>query len=175
VVEERSDEEVSLGCRYRKIYKLYSSYTNIMVELPEISDGRLEELIKEIKPVVRYSRRITSREDKLVQDDKGDLYFIEDVDPRKIAFTWDPKPARMAEEVNPNPYKTIKTIHSYGAPVLFKPSIAEVLAQIPEDDIGRCVAFETDHLGFTEGSSYHLAQTRLYEKLPQRVLQGTQD
>ena len=146
-----------------------------MSELPKISDGRLEELMKEIKPVVRYSRRITSREDKLVQDDEGDLYFIKDVDPRDVAFTWDPEPARMAEEVNPNSYKSIKTIHSYGAPVFFKPSIAEVLAQIPEDDIRRCVAFETNYLGFTEGSSCHLAQTRLYEKLPQRVLQGTQD
>jgi len=107
-----------------------------MAELPKISDGRLEELMKEIKPVVRHSRRITSRDDKLVRDGEGDLYFIEDVDPRGVAFTWDPKPARMAEEVNPNSYKSIETIHSYGAPVFFKPSIAEVLAQIPEEDIG---------------------------------------
>ena len=160
---------------HRKLYKLYSGYMNFMSELPKISDGRLEELMGEIKPVVRYSRRVTSRKDKLVQDDEGDLYFIQDVDPRGVAFTWAPKPARIADEVNPNPYKSIETIHSYGAPVFFKPSIAEVLAQIPEDDIGRCVAFETNPLGFTEGSSYHLAQTRLYEKLPQRFLQGTQD
>lgn len=135
-----------------------------MSQIPQISNERLEELVRKIKPVVRMAKVTTSRGSRMEGDCEGDLYFIEDVDPRKIAFTWSPKPTRMAEEVNPNPYKTIVTIHGYGAPVFFKPSIAEVLAQISEEDTGRCVAFETNELGFTEDSSCHTAKTRLYER-----------
>jgi hypothetical protein len=133
-------------------------------KLPEISDEKLEKLLKDIKPVVRFSKK-NSSEAGLVRDDEGDLYFIEDVDPRGIAFTWDPKPTGIAERVNPNPYRTIQTIHSYGAPAFFKPSIAEVLAQIPEEEYAKCVAFETDsNNGFTQDSEYHTATTKLYER-----------
>jgi len=90
---------------------------SVMARTLEITDERLEELSQQIKPVVRFSRRVTSKSDGLVKDGEGDLYHIESVDLRDVAFTWDPKPARIADEVNPNPYKTLRTIHDYGAPV----------------------------------------------------------
>ena len=106
-----------------------------MSQIPQISDERLEELVGKIRPVVRMSKVTTSRRSRLEQDEEGDLYYVKDVDPRNVAFTWEPKPTSMAKGVNPNPYKEIVTIHSYGAPVFFKPSIAEVLAQISDEDI----------------------------------------
>ncbi|MBS3134181.1 hypothetical protein J4214_03035 [Candidatus Woesearchaeota archaeon] len=134
------------------------------MSIPTITNKNLEELMKKIKPVIRVSRVTNSKGSRLEEDPDGDLYYIKPVEPRKVAFNWDPKPTRLAKSVNPNPYKKIITIHDYGAPSLFKPSIAEVLAQIPEKDIKKCVAFETNLLGFTDSSSYHTAQTRLYEK-----------
>lgn len=139
-----------------------------MDRIPEISDEKLESLMEKIKPVIRYSRRITGAF-KLVKHSEGDLYFIEPVDPREIAFTWEPKPTKFARNVNPEPYKSIGTYHNYGAPVLFKPSIAEVLAQIPEEDIKRCVAFETISEGLDGANCLpegcHVTTTRLYEKV----------
>lgn len=134
------------------------------MSVPAITEKKLKELMKRIKPVVRFSRVENSRGSNLEEDSNGDLFYIKSVNPRDVAFTWEPEPTRMARSVNPSPYKKIETIHDYGAPVFFKPSIAEVLAQIPEKDIGRCVAFETNHLGFTQNSSHHTAETRLYEK-----------
>jgi len=137
-----------------------------MDKIPEIAKERLEELVREIKPIVRFAKVTTSRGSKMEKNDDGDLYFIKDIDPKNVAFTWKPKPTRTAKEVNPNPYKSIVTMHTYGAPTLFKPSIAEILAQIPDEDIGRCVAFETltNYVGSTHDSSYHTTETRLYER-----------
>jgi len=121
-------------------------------KIPEISDERLEELCEKIKPVVDNSRR----------HDKVQLWYIKAVDPRDMSFLWDPKPTKRARGLRK--YKEIVTLHSYGAPVLFKPSIAEVLSQIPEKDIDNVAAFETEHLGFSEGSNYHTAVTILYTR-----------
>ena len=121
-------------------------------KIPEISNKRLEELCKRIKPVVDNSRR----------HDDPELWYIRKVDPRHVAFTWSPKPTKKAEGLKK--YKEIMTLHSYGAPVYFKPSIAEVLAQIPKNDLDKIVAFETKHLGFSKDNEYHAARTILYTK-----------
>lgn len=111
----------------------------------EITDERLAELQKKMRPVIR-------------KDDV--LFYIEEVDPRKIAFTWEPVPTKEATGLVA--LTTLETIHSYGAPVFFKPSIAEVLAQVPEEFVDQAVAFETNHVYFTEGSGFHTATTTLY-------------
>jgi hypothetical protein len=135
-----------------------------MSKIPTISNERLNGLVKKIKPVIRAAKISTSKGTRLEEYKEGDLYFIKPVNPRDVAFTWEPKPTRRARRVNPIPYKTIGTLHTYGAPVFFKPSIAEVLSQIPEEDLDRCVAFETCYLKFAENNLYHEAKTRLYEK-----------
>ena len=66
-------------------------------------------------PVVQFAR-------------KGKRY-IKPVDLFGIAYTWDPKPAGKAKDVKP--LCDITTYHTYGYYGFFKPSIAEVLAQIP--------------------------------------------
>ena len=124
--------------------------------IPAISDELLAELCKKIVPVTEVD---------------GQLFYVEDVDPRTIAFTWDPKVKSPAIELNE--LVTLRTLHSYGAPSLFKPSIAEVLAQIPAAYLDVIVAFKTkpnetnvnywpeaDKLALNWG--YHLGYTTLY-------------
>ncbi len=124
--------------------------------IPPIGDKLLAELVARIRPVIMH-------------DDK--LHFIEPVHPRDIAFTWGAKATK--EAVGLVEVVGLKTLHEYGAPALFKPSIAEVLAQIPAGYIDTVVAFHTrpndenindwpewDHAAMNYG--FHLADTVLY-------------
>jgi hypothetical protein len=125
--------------------------------IPEISDERLAELAKRIRPVVR------SRSNALA--------YIEPCDLRRVSFIWDAKITRKASKLVK--HATIRTLHTYGYYGLFKPSIAEVLAQIPEDLIEQTVAFEV--IGPKDASDlnreqealnagFHVAVTHLYGK-----------
>ena len=98
----------------------------------------------------------------VAENDKGKLHFIKPVDIENTAFTWDPK--LEDEAISLKPLQNINTIHDYGAPSLFKPSINEVLAQIPADVLDRVTAFSTDvdPRQFTPGGSHHLGLTTLY-------------
>lgn len=126
--------------------------------IPEITDERLAELVERIKPIVRW--------------DNGDQYYIEPVDPRGVAFTWDPTPTKKAMGLMP--IRDITTYHTFGYHGMFKPSIAEVLAMIPEDVIDEVVAFEIVELPETADDlnknfealidGYHVAKTRLYKR-----------
>jgi hypothetical protein len=113
--------------------------------IPKITDERLTELLIRIKVVHHFEK---------------ELYYIKPVDPRRIAFTWDP--IKDGEAKGLKILKQIYTYHDYGHPALFKPSIAEVLAQIPEDVIDEVVAFETQYVDFDEGNDCHIACTILY-------------
>lgn len=128
-----------------------------MNRIPSISDEQLNELYQRIKPVARKSR--------------GDLYYIRDVDPRGVAFTWDPKYTQKAKGLQP--LQNIVTYHTYGYYGFFKPSVAEVIAQIPKDCIDQVVAFETkgpeDASDLNQhiqelNDGYHVATTTLYEQ-----------
>lgn len=134
--------------------------------IPPISNERLAELSARIKPVVRFA----VGEEGLFPDKRGVPYFIEDVDPRKTAFTWDPKPTTQAEGLQP--IRDVITYHTWAYYGFFKPSIAEVLARIPADLVDRVTAFEIvrapetaedfnlDRAAFNAG--LHVATTRLY-------------
>lgn len=124
--------------------------------VPEITEEKLNNLIQKIHPVIR-------------KDDK--LYLIEIPDFRNTAYTWD---AQITKEFsNLKEVTRIKTHHYCGYYGFFKPSIAEVLSQIPENLIDKINAFEI--IGdidsgteeevkiFSEGNG-HLATTILYRK-----------
>jgi hypothetical protein len=93
-----------------------------------------------------------------------------------IAYTWDPKPSRPPEKaIGLKPLCDITTYHVYGYHGCFKPSIAEVLAQIPEEHVSsKVVAFEMVEMPETADdlnrehdaldAGYHVARTRLYVK-----------
>ena len=124
--------------------------------IPEVPKKRIEELAERIKPVVQFAR-------------KG-KYYIRPVDLFGIAYTWDPKSADKATGLKL--LCDITTYHTYGYYGMFKPSIAEVLAQIPAEYLDKVVAFEIvgspetaddlnrEHEAVNAG--YHVATTRLY-------------
>ena len=124
--------------------------------IPEVSNEEITKLAKRIKPVVLFKR-------------KG-LCYIKPVDLFKVAYTWDPKSAKKATGLIP--LCEITTHHGFGYAGFFKPSIAEVLAQIPQAYLKRVVAFEivdspkdADDLNKEKdalNAGYHVAKTRLY-------------
>lgn len=125
------------------------------VFVPEISEEKLNRLSKKIVPVI-------------TQDNK--LYQIEIPDLRNTAYTWDYK--ITAEYIGLKEIKRIKTNHYCGYYGLFKPSISEVLSQIPEDLVNNVCAFEIisdvesgteDEIKIFNYGNGHLATTILYQ------------
>lgn len=125
--------------------------------IPKVSESIIRERAERIKPVVRF---------------KGVPHYIEPVDLFTTAFTWDPKAAGRADGLIP--LADITTYHTYGYYAFFKPSIAEVVAQIPKGMLDKAVAFEiverpesADDLNDERealNAGYHVATTRLYGK-----------
>ena len=131
-----------------------------MSRIPEISNERLAELHARIKPVVRGAKTTKG----VVRHDEGDLYYIQDVDLRGESFIWDPTLTELAEGLNE--FARIETAHTCGYYGIFKPSIAEVLAQIPVAFLDRCMAYEccVGDVDIIEGGSAHRVMTVLYER-----------
>lgn len=122
--------------------------------IPPISDEELNRRAACIKPLVR----------------QGDvLHTITQPCLRTIAFTW--SPAFTGEAPAVRKVATLTTYHTYSYYGFFKPTIAEVLAQIPAELVEQVDAFEligpegVDDLNnhkqaLNEG--YHVAQAVLY-------------
>ena len=135
---------------------------NVKIDsIPKISKDRVLELYSRIKPVVRFYRG------ELSEDGRGKLYHIKKVNPFNIAFTWDPKPLKIARGLEK--IIDIETLHTWGYYGIFKPSIEEVLAQIPREYIDRVSAFETQLVSLDPSvairGDYHVAMTSLYENI----------
>lgn len=103
--------------------------------IPKLNQEELEQRYANIKP--------------LVKDGSGDLCYIKRPESLTgVSFLWDPKLKDKAKDIEP--ITTIKTLHTYGHYALFKPSIAEVLAQIPKHLLDTACAF---HLQGPGGAS----------------------
>lgn len=96
-----------------------------LIQIPEITDERLNELLARIKPVIEFD---------------GVKHYIKKCHPRNVAYTWDAKKATPAPPLRE--IATIRTYHTYGYHGFFKPSIAEVIAQIPAEHIDQVTEFE---------------------------------
>ncbi len=118
-------------------------------------DAQIAELLKTIRPII-------------LRD--GIPHVCDPVDPRGVSFTWDPK------NLVPAPFVTacgtIRTLHTFGHYMLFKPSIAEVLAQIPDPTgiVGFSIVGPTDAIDLNRESEalnagFHAATTTLYRSL----------
>jgi hypothetical protein len=128
------------------------------IGIPSVPSEQITLLAERIKPVAEFNS-------------KGKCY-IKPVDLFKIAYTWDPKPASKANGLKA--LCDITTYHAYGYYGCFKPSIAEVLAQIPQEHLEKVVAFEIvgspqtcDDLNREQealNAGFHVATTRLYTK-----------
>jgi hypothetical protein len=122
---------------------------------PKLSDEQIAERLKFVQPVARFG-------------ETKHLSTIVPVDPRSVAFTWSPvqaEPLKDAFEV-----ARIETYHLCGYIALFKPSIDEVLAQIPPHLYAYCKYFETlshdDVVACFNQGDGHRTVTILYSDLP---------
>lgn len=125
--------------------------------IPEVPKKVIRKRAKRIKPVYEFD---------------GKKRFIKKVKLFSTAFTWDPKPRKKARKLVA--LQDITTYHTWAFYGFFKPTIAEVLAQIPEDVLDKVVAFEivmkpetADDLNKDKealNAGYHVATTRLYGK-----------
>ena len=143
----------------RQIYQRHQ-YQNIhkgiyMEYIPEITNDRITKLLKQMQPIIEKDQK---------------FFSIKKVDPRKTAFTWDPK--RKKEIKNIEPIRTVETYHTWAFYGFFKPTIAEVLAQLPADIEKEIVAFKTEmkpHNNWRETlagpmQEYHIGHTTFYRK-----------
>jgi len=127
-----------------------------VLEVPGLPEDRIRELALRIKPAVEFKR-------------EGRCY-IKPVDVFAEAFTWDSEPASNATGLKP--LCDITTYHPYGYYGFFKPSIAQVILQIPQEHLDTVIAFEIvkspdipdglDPESDVLNAGYHVATTRLY-------------
>lgn len=89
------------------------------VLVPEISDEQIEEM-RAIEPLLREPETCWYRR----------ILGISKIHPRRSSFLWDAKPTGERLTFGPLNNVAIITFHTYGAPALFKPSLAEVYASI---------------------------------------------
>ncbi len=126
-------------------------------KIPEISDKTLVERLNSIKPVRRVLNFPPHHGDfhkgaKFTWEDiTGELYYIAILSTdlkalKNQPFTQYSRPTTLAKGLTP--YKDITTLHEFQHYNFnhFQGTIAEVIAQIPEEDIGVAIAFETSNL-----------------------------
>lgn len=127
------------------------------MNIPELSEELLQDLARRIRPVVR--------------DQSQRLRFIEAVDLRTVSFTWNPNFTDAADHLVD--VVRIRTLHTYAYYGFFKPTIAEVLAQIPAEMVPEVSAFETigpfDATDLNReigalNAGFHVAMTTLYRE-----------
>jgi hypothetical protein len=135
--------------------------------IPKISNEELAELAKRIRPIVRKASDINR------------LFFIKpDPDLRGLSYLWDVKYEEEATGLFE--FATITTFHTYGYHGFFKPSVAEVIAQIPPEFRDRVVAFEITNRPFSAedlnkervalNQGFHVAVTALYTTVDDATL-----
>lgn len=113
----------------------------------EISDEELEFRMRKMKPAFMVD---------------GKLTFMVVPHPRDVSFTWEMIPLETA--VRWREAGRIETHHRCGYIGLFKPSIAEVLAQVPSYLLEQANAFETltDSVSCYGAGNGHRAITVFY-------------
>ena len=100
--------------------------------IPKISDAELLDLYRLLKPIVE------------VEDIKHCLKKLSLLDLRTLAYTWSAKENKR-EAIDPSKMETVDEfacLHKWGFYGFFKPSVAEVLAQVPGHVIEDANAFE---------------------------------
>lgn len=141
-----------------------------------IADGQLAERAAVVQPLVRRYRYETVNETTFREVDCG-LWYVETPSNLRSEFAWSPKWLRHVADGELVPVKKVRTLHTYEHPSMFKPSIAEVLAQAP-DDLHKYVAFSVagpetaDDLNRERdalNAGFHVAVTTYYK----RATEGT--
>jgi hypothetical protein len=87
----------------------------------------------------------------------GRLYTFDLPDPRNTAFTWEPMNLAPVDEMA-GYYEVVRTAtqHGCGYHAFFKPSLAEVLAQMPNDPSINAFYLDGDSVVVLDGGAGHL-------------------
>jgi hypothetical protein len=125
-------------------------------KVPGILDRDLEKRCKQMQPVVRFRLARGRAHPGL----RGTLCYIEPTDPRRTSFLDYPVTIKPANDLIQ--LAVIQTIHSTGLRG-HRPSVAEVIAQIPPTYIDDVVAFESGRFTFLPKATYTVANTILYK------------
>lgn len=101
------------------------------------------------------------------------MHCTNDTDHFEASFPWGAKATSEAKDLME--VARIRTLHTYGYYGFFKPSLAEVIQQIPEEVLGQVEYFvingpdTADDLNREKemlNKGYHVAETVLYKKTP---------
>ena len=87
-----------------------------IIVIKTLSAEMVEKLLTKIHPLVKNN---------------NEWFHIKVPDAFKVSYIWDPQITERTKELKV--LRTIPTLHTYGYYGFFKPSIAEILSQIPED------------------------------------------
>ena len=124
--------------------------------IPKITREKVDELRQRIKPAARFVKG----SEGLFRDSRGMLHYIKlTTDPVTQSYYWDPVAGEKCKKLKP--LKKIVTHHGTGG-FFFKPSEAEVLAQIPEMLLGEVVAYEIVSAHITDERDDSIAEIQLY-------------
>lgn len=104
--------------------------------IPDISDERLLELYQRIRPIRKngWGQRCWLNEFNLKDLRNANLAWSD----KRITVPIDETGVKLRE------LGSFKCLHTWNAPALFHPTVAEVLAQIPKELVGEAKAFEID-------------------------------
>ncbi|MBP3431560.1 MAG: hypothetical protein J6K39_01720 [Clostridia bacterium] len=154
----------------------YEELANILKE--KMDKVRLLKLAAKIKPVVRF---VQNGQNDFAFDDNGELYYIQPCNIRTESFLWtDQNP--ICKAVKLVKLAEVDSLHTYGYPLLFKPSVEECLKYLPNGITDRVVAFEVkptyeevyQAVVKTENGSFHKGKTTFYgleegAKVPEEI------
>jgi len=134
--------------------------------IPNISKKRLQKLAKQIKPIDYFW--LEDCQYSTLCYIKGHFYVKNTR--LHTAFLWSEEAGKEVTDLKP--LINIKTFHRWGYYGFFKPSVAEVLAQIPKKYLKQVVAFriinhpensnDLNEDKILYGTDLHVATTRLY-------------
>ncbi len=107
--------------------------------IPQLPKKVIKKRAKKIKPVMRL---IEDKDGSWIKDPNGSRYIVSGYNIFNYSYIWKPKPLMKIKAVGN--VATIITYHETPYPGSFNPSVAEVLAQIPEELLPYVDAFEID-------------------------------
>ena len=130
--------------------------------IPEMSIEEIVKWYKTIKPIVCYN---------------GDLRFLRELSPDELIQTSYVYIKDYGDKVDLSTIGVladVKMLHHYMTPSCFKPSVGEILCQIPEELRNATVAFEIIYSPYGKpdfeifkdefNQHYHVSIVRLYQK-----------
>lgn len=133
------------------------------LEIPEIDDNRLKELYRLLKPIVTIDEMKYLLREFTLQELRNQSYIWNRAEDKR-------------DVVDPSKLETVDDflcLHTWGYYGLFKPSIAEVLSQAPENVIEQANTFEIIESPETRedvfkykkviDNGFHLSKVRAYK------------